>query len=67
MYTWQFYYDESIDDFGHIQFCSETKNGAIELFVDWCKENNYTIDDYIVEIVYCKEDHEEYGNDYRWE
>lgn len=64
IYTYEFTYDEDIDDFGWIQFCGENLDEATELFTDWVKENGYMIDEYCVDKVYCQEDAAEYGDNY---
>ena len=64
MYTFEFTYDESIDDFGSIQFCAETRTEAETLFKDWCEENGLKINEYDVKVVYDTYDAQEYGDDY---
>lgn len=64
MYTFEFTYDESIDDFGSIQFCAETRTEAETLFKDWCEENGLKINEYDVKVVYDTCDAQEYGDDY---
>lgn len=64
MYTYEFTYDEGIDGFGFIQFCGENLDEATELFTDWLKENDYVVDEYYYEKVYCPEDAEVYGDNY---
>lgn len=64
MYTFMFYYDEDIDGFGQIDFCTENQSEAEEMFAEWCKENGYVIDDYEIEIVYDPVDAEYYGDEY---
>lgn len=62
--TYEFRYDESIDGFGEIQFCCENRDEAIELFNDWCKENNYTIGKYKLTTVFEQSDKDEYEDNY---
>ena len=64
MWTYKFTYDESIDDFGSIQFCAKTRAEAEKLFADWCKDNDLKIEEYDVEVVYNYDDLHEYGTDY---
>lgn len=67
MYTWEFTYDEEINDgFGFIRFCAETEDKAIELFNNWCEENGYGSCTYTVETVFDTDDYKEYGDQYRW-
>lgn len=64
MYTFEFTYDESIDDFGSIQFCAETRTEAETLFKEWREENGLKINEYDVKVVYDTYDAQEYGDDY---
>lgn len=64
IYTYEFAYDESIDGFGVTQFCARDKKEAKSLFDDFCKENNISVPEYSVEIVYNEDDAREYGNKY---
>lgn len=36
MHTYLFEYDMSIDDYGEISFCANSKKEAFELFTEWC-------------------------------
>lgn len=64
IYTYEFTYDEFIDGFGVIQFCAENKKEAESLFDDFCKENNFSVPEYSVDIVYNEDDAREYGDKY---
>lgn len=64
IYTYEFVYDEMVDGFGCIQFCSQTKDEAIKLFTEWQTSNGYLISDYSVNLVYNEEDACEYGRNY---
>jgi len=64
MYTYQFNYDETIDEFGKIQFCAENKKEAKILFKDWQTENGYNIKYYTTKIVYNEDDAKAYGSRY---
>lgn len=64
MYTFEFTYDKSIDDFGSIQFCAKTRAEAETLFKEWREENELKIDEYDVEITYDVCDAQEYGDGY---
>ena len=64
IYTYEFTYDEFIDGFGVIQFCAENKKEAELLFDDFCKENNFSVPEYSVDIVYNEDDAREYGDKY---
>ena len=41
IYTFEIQYN-GVDSFSTIQFCAHSKNEAIELFNDWCRNDNHT-------------------------
>lgn len=65
IYTFEIQYN-GIDSFSTIQFCAHSKNEAIELFNDWCRNDNHTEPVTIESIhpVYDEDDAIEYGTDY---
>lgn len=66
MFTFAISYDETIDGFGIIQFCAQTKDEAITLFKEWCKTDlkNENIDITKIEVIYNENDANEYGDEY---
>ena len=66
MYTYEFAYDEIIDGFGCIRFCAPCYREAKELFTDWQEENDYSIPNYTVGVVYDEADAIEYEKEYKW-
>ncbi|MBO5435896.1 hypothetical protein J6A31_08890 [bacterium] len=65
-FTFEIHYDKSIDNYGSIQFCAETKDEAISLFKDHCFHEFGTTDVKIndIEVVFDKYDEDEYGLSY---
>lgn len=67
MFTYLIRYN-GIDEFGSIEFCAKSKREAIELFREWCINDNgldkiATINS--IEIVYNEYDALEYGKEYK--
>lgn len=65
MYTYNFAYDKGIDGFGCIRFCASCYKEAKGLFTDWQEENDYSILNYTVGVVYDESDAVEYGKEYK--
>lgn len=66
IYTYLIQYD-GIDGFGSIDFCAENKKEAINLFNQWCVDDNTMLAPVpikSIEIIYDDDDAEEYGNEY---
>lgn len=67
MRSYLFEYNDNVDDFGEISFCSSTLEEAFELFDDYCKEELNTSALSIltgIRRVYNSDDAEEYGENY---
>ena len=65
MRTYEFTYDENIDDFGNVQFCAESRSEAKDLFKEWQMENGYNITEYSISVVYNYDDAQVYGSKYK--
>ena len=65
MKTYEFIYDENIDDFGSVQFCAESRSEAKDLFKEWQMENGYNITEYSINVVYNHDDARVYGSRYK--
>lgn len=66
IYTYLIQYD-GIDGFGSIDFCAENRKEAINLFNQWCVNDNKMpapVPIKSIEIIYNDEDAEEYGAKY---
>lgn len=67
IFTYLIKYD-GIDDFGSIEFCAESRNEAINLFNQWCADDNKMLAPVpikSIETIYNDNDAEEYGDEYQ--
>ena len=65
MKTFRIYY-EGLDNYGEVEFCSNTEEEALELFKTWCLEDNHCdpVPVNSIERVYDYYDAIEYAGDY---
>ena len=67
IFTYLIKYD-GIDDFGSIEFCAESRNEAINLFNQWCVDDNKMstpVPIKSIETIYNDDDAKEYGDEYQ--
>lgn len=66
IYTYLIQYD-GFDGFGSIDFCAENRKEAINLFNQWCVNDNKMpapVPIKSIETIYNDDDAEEYGDEY---